>query len=164
VSDFRATPANWTREGLEEIGFVGWVPFRGLQAARVPTTEGVYVVVRTSTDLPVFLDASPAGWFKGKDPTVLPATLHSEWVSGASVIYLGKATNLRNRLSSYRRHGGGEPVGHAGGRYIWQVAGSEQYLVAWKETPGEDPGGVETRLIAAFTRDYGSRPFANLTD
>ena len=85
------------------------------------------------------------------------------WVPGAHVVYIGKAsTSLQQRLTAYRRHGQGAPVGHWGGRLVWQVANPE-YVVAWKVTEDE-PREVERRMIAAFVAEYGRRPFANLRD
>jgi hypothetical protein len=58
--------------------------------------------------------------------------------------------------------GEGKPVGHWGGRYIWQLAGSWEFRVAWRETCGEEPRIVESRLIAELRRATRTLPFANL--
>src|SRR3954468_25082290 len=83
-------------EPIDLSGFTGWVPFAQLPDAGVPTEPGVYVVVRPSDEPPSFLDVSPAGRFRGKDPTVPVAELAALWVPGSPVIYIGKA-NLGNR-------------------------------------------------------------------
>jgi hypothetical protein len=134
----------------------------------VPNVPGVYAVVRPTTTTPDFLLKSQAGHFKGRDPTVPVETLEKAWVPDANVLYVGKATSgkdgrrgLGKRLDEYRRYGAGAPIGHQGGRYIWQLADADQLLVAWWPTPAEDPGDVEARLIRDFREAYGKRPFAN---
>jgi hypothetical protein len=151
----------WRRGALIKRGFTGFVPFVELPSRDVPTAPGVYVVLRPVSVAPTFVEISPAGWFKGKDPSVSVNALRSAWVPGAEVMYIGKAGDLHRRLNEYRRHGSGQRVGHWGGRYIWQLADADLLLVAWQLTPGLDHGDVESRFIAEFVTSYGQRPFAN---
>jgi hypothetical protein len=72
-----------------------------------------------------------------------------------------EAARLRTRLRQYRDHGQGKPVGHWGGRYIWQLGGSGELRVAWKVT-GEHPRLLEQEMLTTFLERYGQLPFANL--
>ena len=150
---------DWSQDALTRLGFTGFVPFAELPSADVPAAPGVYVVMRPVSVEPTFVETSPAGWFKGRDPSVSVDELRNAWVPGAEVLYIGKARDLRRRLNEYRRHGAGLRVGHWGGRYIWQLADTDLLLVAWQLTPDLDPAGVESRLIAEFVSSYGQRPF-----
>ena len=114
-----------------------------------------------ATGEPTFLDANPGGRFKGRDPSVSSEALRANWVDGAEVVYIGKADNLRRRLREFARFGEGKPIGHWGGRLIWQLADSAELVVAWTETPGRMPREVEVEMISAFRSAWGKPPFAN---
>jgi hypothetical protein len=163
-----ALPRSFSRTALERAGFVGWATWRKLRLsdyAAIPPVPGAYVVFRPTATFPTFVHPSPAGWFKSQDPTVPEARLRSEWVDGAHVVYIGKADVLRRRLSQFGRFGAGEPVGHRGGRLIWQLADADTLLVGWHAiTWDEAARDFERRLLAAFAEQHdGRRPFANLT-
>jgi hypothetical protein len=160
------------RDLLHQTGFDGLVSadvLREARCAQVSELPGVYLVVRDSRTRPVFLHKSPAGWFKGCDPTVSVAMLTANWVPSASVLYIGQAggnrssATLRQRIRSYIRFGMGKQVGHRGGRYIWQLSDAWGLHFVWKPTPTQDPCDVEHQLLSEFKAAYGSRPFANLT-
>lgn len=155
--------ADWTNAALKRQGFKGWVTFNDLadELPAIARTGGIYVVVQRARSKPDFLKVNPGGRFKQRDPTVDAAALEANWVDGAEVVYIGKADNLRRRLREFMRFGAGVPIGHWGGRLIWQLSRSAELLVAWRETPGEIPKAVETRLLEDFRAAYGKPPFAN---
>lgn len=111
----------------------------------IPNEMGVYVIVRESTVPPVFLERSIGGYFKGKDPTLPVDELRRNWISNMHVIYIGKAgglssaATLRSRLKQYMDFGCGKPIGHQGGRMIWQLADSDELIVGWKPLSGVEP-------------------------
>jgi hypothetical protein len=159
---------SFLRADLESAGFVGWVTWDELRAealAGAPHAPAAYVVCRPSASEPVFLSTNPAGRFKGKDPTVPVDVLQAKWVPGAEVVYIGKADDAGRRLKQFARFGAGEPVGHWGGRYIWQLADSSELLVAWHAISWKELArDYEKRLLARFADLHeGARPFANLT-
>jgi len=159
----------FTRPGLEIEGFVGFNPVDQLRSAKcssVPRdSAGVYVVLVPPCMDIAFLPRSPAGHFKNQDPTVSVSTLRARWVHGVSVIYIGRAsktrsTNLRKRIHTFLKFGGGENVGHRGGRFVWQIADSDRFLIGWK--PCAESRKLEADMLSDFERQYGRLPFANL--
>lgn len=142
-------------------GFVRVFNLRGEALKDIPDVPGVYMVLRDSVERPDFLVRGSGGYFKGKDPNVPLSELCANWVEGANVLYIGKAKSLRKRISQYLRFGDGKPVGHWGGRYIWQLADAQELIFCWMPVIG-DADAVETEMICRFREHYGSRPFANL--
>lgn len=148
--------------------FVGDVRFADLTTAEAPRQPGIYIVRRQrALGPPVFLEQSNAGHFKGKDPTQSVEHLAARWVDDAEIVYIGKAggggstATLFSRLRQFASFGDGRPVGHWGGRSIFQIAGWEDLRVSWAVV--EDARPLERRLIQDFVEEHGRRPFANLT-
>ncbi len=151
------------RPELKRQGFKDWTTFAGLadQLSSIPRIGGVYVVTQPAEARPDFIAVNPGGRFKGQDPSVGADALSSNWADGAEVVYIGKADDLRRRLREFMHFGAGAPIGHWGGRLIWQLARSAELLVAWRETPGQVPKEVEGQMIGKFRKEYGKPPFAN---
>lgn len=148
------------RSELRDIGFEGFVRFAELPATAVPSTQGVYAVLRCTQEPPEFLPRNPAGAIRG-DPSVSPETLTAAWVTGADVICFGKATHLQRRLDAYRRHGlGSRARQHWDSRQVWQLADACELLGAWRPTPGTEPARVESDLIRRFVEAAGQCAFA----
>lgn len=159
---------------LMGAGFDGFIPFGSIHQQYsqgddgIPTSPGVYVVIRLSTAPPSFLTKGFGGTHKAKKANVPVAELAAKWVPGASVVYIGKASQrkkldgLWGRISEYEKAGHrGQTHGHSGGERIWQLADARDLRVAWKVVPGNTEKSLETAMILAFMDKYGRIPFGN---
>ena len=156
---------SFERPDLKARGFTGFLPVADLWISRcagIPRLAGVYVVYRTAATAPIFLERSAGGHFRGRDPTVAVVALKSKWIKSARTIYIGKAatSTLQTRIRQLLDYGAGRPVGHQGGRYLWQLAGSERLLIAWRAD--QQPTLVENEMLIAFAVRWGGYPFANI--
>lgn len=96
-------------ESLKNEGFYGFVSVKSLlnNHSQIPATRGVYMVLRTIMDEPIFLEKGSSGYFKGTDPNVAIKILQEKWVYNTPVVYIGKAggkknkTTLRSRILQY---------------------------------------------------------------
>lgn len=165
-----ATPATWTRAGLEAAGYEGFVTFGELRQHGAPTKPGIYIVLRPESVDPSFLSTSPAG--KHKDFSEQIERLEQNWIRGAEVVYIGLATHgsrrdgIHRRLKQFRRTGAGTADNHGGGVWIFQLADADNLLVCWRLADDESDAYVEAlehHLIADFTEreEHGRWPFAN---
>ena len=163
-----ARKSDFTRRALTNDGYVGWTPFAALRqrsTAVIDEDGGTYVVVRVTNGPPTFLRESPAGHFKGENPTVPVQQLRANWVAGARVLYIGKGDDLDVRVRCMAAFGAGKRVAHRGGRLVWQLKESAQLLVAWRRVrPSFTPKTDEDDMIARFREAYGQPPFANYPD
>ncbi len=152
----------------EFCGFVSVGELQEYNCEQVPKTPGVYFILHES-NAPRFRKESIGGHFKGKNPTVDQKELFQNWVEDSKIVYIGKAgsptgsATLQSRLRQYMKFGQGKPIGHWGGRYIWQLENSSELIVTWKPTNGVDPREIEKSQISSHKSTHGKRPFANLT-
>jgi hypothetical protein len=158
----------FTRQTLIERGFRGFVRFKGVDLQAIPNGAGVYLVLRETDTRPRFLERSPAGRFKGKDPTVPVDELTNDWPTGSHCVYIGKASlgakgdrGLQQRIREFRQYGDGKAVGHSGGRRIWQLSDGDDYVLAWLPTPSDDCADVEAELLSDFKKRHDRLPIGN---
>lgn len=126
------------------------------------------MILYPSENMPNFKFPGSGGHFKRKNPNITVKILENNWIIDEPIIYIGKAgstsgsATLQSRLKQYLSFGQGKPVGHWGGRYIWQLDFPEDLIICWKQTPEDDPSIIESHLIQKFKNGYNQRPFANL--
>jgi hypothetical protein len=155
---------------MKPVGFSEPISIRKLMTVEgideVDKVHGLYLVLYTEKVHPEFLEVGTGGHFKGRDPNVSIEILESKWIEDTEIIYIGQTTKtLRSRIKSYMQFGQGEPVGHWGGRYIWQMAGSCDLLLCWKPlSSNEDPEDGEKSMLREFRDEFGKLPFANLKE
>lgn len=152
-------------ENYRKNGFTGFIPVSELRGNTkvMPECSGVYIVIRESDNEPEFLAEGTGGFFKGKNPNVSIDELKANYVAYSKILYIGKATSLKKRVGQLLRFGAGSAIGHWGGRYLWQLADSDNLLIAWKPTPTIDPRAEEVKMLKEYTSFHGRLPFANLT-
>ena len=158
---------------LKQYGFEGFATVESLQkgmVTNVPSVKGIYLILYLSENKPVFMEKSIGGQFKGKDPAVDKEILKKKWVDNTIVAYIGQAgggssnATLKSRIRQLVEFGSGKPIGHWGGRYLWQIKESTDLVLCWKLTPNSDARTVENELIRNFISHYGVLPFANLKE
>ena len=161
---------------LQEFGFKGFLSVKNLRIdlrrsprhPSIPTTGGIYLVIREREEYPEFLSKGTGGKIgrrdkngnkKYIDPNVDISELTKNWVEGALILYVGRSGNLQRRICQLIKFGNGETIPHGGGRYLWQIADAEDFKVCWKLTPGENQ--KKRDLLEKFERTHhGRRPFA----
>lgn len=150
-------------------GFTGFLSFGELEINQVPQAPGIYAVLKPEGFKRVFLEKSVGGQFKKQDPSLLRAELETHWIDDAEVLYIGKAgagiagtRGLRKRIQEFADFGRGKPVGHWGGRLLWQLADSQSLVIAWKELKATEVDSAEAAYQAKFISLQGRLPFANL--
>ena len=167
----------------QEAGFEGFKTIRELMddINAVPKDKGIYLSLQDSKSMPNFINQGTGGFFKEKNPNVPIQDLEKNWIKDEPVLYIGKAggktqkkdgtvsnskATLQSRIEQYMRFGQGEPIGHWGGRLIWQLADAKDLIVCWKVLgKDEEPREVEKNIIQEFKKGHGGkRPFANLQD
>lgn len=155
--------------GLVARSFQGFHTFKELRIDEVPKAPGVYVVLRSVQFAHLVLEESVGGRFKHKDPSADSGILTERMNYLSDTLYIGKADagpkanrGLQKRVSELAKFGNGLPVGHWGGRYLWQLSESTSLRVAWKETHDRSAREAERELLEEFLDLHGQLPFANI--
>ena len=157
-------------ESIKQSGFLGFKKIKDLKSdpSWIPSTKGVYLVLRPDNSPVEFVKIGTGGFFKGKDPNVSVDELKNNWIEETQIVYIGKAggsssdATLYSRLKQYLNFGQGINVGHWGGRYIWQIKNINDFLICWKTLPNDEPAEIESELLSQFHKQFNSLPFANL--
>lgn len=156
---------------MKSFGFFGFEEIQSLMnnnCTNVPDRKGIYFVLRNEGPRE-FLPNSVGGHFKEKNPTVPTQTLEDRWVDNALVVYIGQSgggssdATLNKRMKQFMKFGQGQPVGHWGGRLIWQIKDNKKLKICWKSLPNDDPREFEKELIQQFENHYSKKPFANIS-
>ena len=156
-------------EKIHARGFRGFLPVSTLKATlvstnyldTVPRQSGVYLVLNPTPEAPKWLSKSVGGHFKGEDPTVTSIYLEKNWVNGANILYVGETQRtLKKRVSELIQFGSGRPIGHKGGRLIWQLENHNDLLICW--LTHNNPVEMKNKILEEFKSKYSVLPFANL--
>ena len=152
-------------EELKQNNFEGFISVEKLweDSSMIPNTQGVYLVLNQNKENIKFLETGVGGFYQGHNPNVPIDTLTNEFVPNSSVVYIGKANDLRNRIRQYLSFGQGNNAPHRGGKYIWQLENHRQLIFCWKTIENENPKLIESQLISKYKQQFThKRPFANL--
>lgn len=152
---------------LTQQGFEGFQTVAQLRESClcVPTSPGVYLVIRAKEEYPHFLEKGTGGFYNGKNPNESIDYLKANWIEGEPIVYIGQSEDLRSRIKLYMLFGQGENKRHYGGRLIWQLVDAEDLIIAWKpiQGSGTDAERLESEMLEQFKMSHGGRlPFANL--
>jgi hypothetical protein len=151
-------------------GFISVESLRKGISPYVPTVKGIYQILDLSGQEPIFKKKNKAGRFRGENPTVDVNELKKNWVQNTIVLYIDQAgggtssATLNSRIRQLISFGGGKPIAHWGGRYLWQLENAQNLTLCWKLTPKSDPAKLKKDYIRRFVADYGNLPFANLKE
>lgn len=126
----------FARAALTPFGPIAW-------GTALPTIDsGVYVICTGDHNI---------------DISGFTEDLRTRWVPGQSIVYIGRAKVLRNRLQQFYRHKFGAKSPHRGGQSILQL--NVHLQVYW--SVADDYAAAEHRLIEGFRSECGVIPFGN---
>ncbi len=171
-----APTALFAQVGLKIEGSARW-------GERVPcTSPGVYAIslcgdprdngcLRATSGISVdlvraWIDSVPTFLFNGTarpDASDVAAFLERFWMPDECIVYIGKATCLRQRLGSFVRHRLGERRPHAGGHWLKTLADCDNLFVHFCVGDSADAAEKEeSEVIEAFRKGVSAATKARL--
>jgi hypothetical protein len=135
----------------------------------IPTSSGVYWVLIPEKFCIKYMEETDGPTY-GKKGNKMAYTIDKleKWGAhyfkedrGGNILYIGKATNLQNRIQQYLDFGYNDEkyLVHEGGRAIWQLENNKDLLITYKKCQDEEK--IEAELIDKYIMKYGEKPFAN---
>lgn len=128
----------------------------------IPAAPGIYLVgVPFDGFEPNISDATTGPRFvKGRSMLYPASKLKEKFnLSDKRCLYIGESDNLQHRITLFLQYGRGEDVPHRGGRAIWQIANSDELILAWCPCPNHE--NVKSALLASYRQSFGVLPMAN---
>lgn len=86
---------------------------------------------------------------------------HINTRSQTDIVYIGKAVNLRVRISRLIRFGAGKTNRHKGGEWMWQIVEVENSCLHVLPCHMGKDGELENKLLKSFYQEHGEYPIAN---
>lgn len=123
----------------------------------LPKEAGVYVVY---TPTPPIFQAQTALQARSLAEVTF---LQNKWqaTQPTDILYIGKASNIRQRVRALVRFGVGKAKNHRGGEWLWQVANIRQAKLLTQTCPTGQDEPFESYLLAQFKEAHGQLPLAN---
>ena len=135
----------------------------------IPTMGGVYIVKAPENfSVEITNNTTAIKNHEGKNLLYNKEFLEEKYskVIDKSILYYGKATNLRNRISALVKYGYNECKNHRGGKALWQLKNSSKLIIEYYICDdSRNPREEEKRLIQEYkNKNNNNRPFANFQD
>ncbi|MCC3868649.1 hypothetical protein [Terrisporobacter mayombei] len=142
----------------------------------IPTRGGVYIVkVPENFTVEITNNTTGIKEHKGKNLLYNKEYLEEKYnkVVDKDILYYGKATSLRNRITSLVKYAYGKCKNHRGGKALWQIKNSTKLIIEYyifddlndEVKNNNKPRDEEKRLIMEYkNKNNNERPFANFKD
>lgn len=133
----------------------------------IPHTSGIYKVMAYPDFIfkPKF-STTAISEYKGKSLLYDIRSLTDKYNSirpltgeDRNTLYIGKATDLYQRIRCFVKYAYGEVNKHRGGRSLWQLDNCHKLLIAYY--PCSNPREAERAELERFIYTNGALPFAN---
>ncbi len=143
------------KEELDEHGRINSITM-GCGIYKIYMPQNFQIVITSETDA--------IKEYKGKTLLYSVQKLEDKWeiirsADRGGILYIGKADNLRKRITEFIKYGYGERVPHRGGRAIWQLKNNKKLLIEIE--PCEKPREKERQFLIEYYEKYNSYPYAN---
>ena len=131
----------------------------------ITTESGIYKVhMPQNFELVITSGTDAIKVHRGKNLLYPVQKLEEKWESirlldKEGILYVGKAKNLRRRITEFVKYGYEDCKTHRGGLAIWQLKNNKELLI--EIIPCGNPREKERQLLIEYHDKYGEYPFAN---